>query len=316
MKRLMLASLLAMVSAGAAMAAESALQWAYPLPPPDLPPPDDKILHTAPGAPDDMKLTRKQIDDPFNPPDWFPKEHPPMPKTVRYGRPPTVRACMVCHQANGTGHPESTSLAGLSVNYMIEQMHAFRDGDRTGVRTDVMVAIAKAITEDELKEAAEYFTGLDKVKSIRVVESATAPKANPKTGGKLVLDPEGGNVPVPANRIYEIAEDGEGALNRDPHAGFIDYVPVGSIAKGEALATTGGNGKTLQCSVCHGQDYKGVGDVPRLAGRSAYTIVRQLNDIRMGARKGASVALMQPVVKNLDDEDIVNLAAFMASREP
>jgi cytochrome c553 len=194
-------------------------------------------------------------------------------------------------------------------------MHAFRDGNRTGVRTDVMTAIAKAITEDELKEAAVYFSALKPVKSIRVVESATAPKANPKTGGKLILDPNGGTVPIPPTRIYEIAEDGDGALNRDPHAGFIDYVPVGAIAKGEALAK-GGNGKTVQCSVCHGEDYRGIGNVPRLAGRSAYTIVRQLKDIQTGARKGTPVALMQPVVKNLSDEDIVNLAAFMASREP
>ena len=314
MKTWMIAALI-LLAPGTAMAAEPALQWAYPLPPPDLPPPDDKVLRIAKGAPPEMKFTQKQIDDPFNPPDWFPSEHPDMPKTVRFGRPPTVRACMVCHQANGTGHPESTSVSGLSVNYIIEQMHAFRDGDRTGVRTDVMTAIAKAITEDELKEAAVYFSGLKPVRSIRVVESATAPKANPKTGGKLILDPEGGTVPIPEGRIFEIAEDGDGALNRDPHAGFIDYVPVGAIKKGEALATTGG-GKTTQCSICHGEGYKGLGDVPRLAGRSAYTIVRQLKDIQTGARKGAPVALMQAVVKNLSDDDIVNLAAYMASREP
>jgi cytochrome c553 len=116
--------------------------------------------------------------------------------------------------------------------------------------------------------------------------------------------------------IYEIAEDADGALNRDQHSGFIDYVPVGSIKKGEALVTTGGGGKTIQCSVCHGPEYEGIGDVPRLAGRSAYTIVRQLKDIQTGARKGTPVALMQPVVKNLSDEDIVNMAAYMASREP
>jgi len=35
-------------------------------------------------------------------------------------------------------------------------------------------------------------------------------------------------------------------------------------------------GKTIQCSICHGADFKGIGDVPRLSGRGAYYLVRQL----------------------------------------
>jgi len=53
-----------------------------------------------------------------------------------------------------------------------------------------------------------------------------------------------------------------------------------------------------------------------LAGRGAYYLIRQLNDIKTGARKGNAVALMKPVVDKLSDEDMVNLVAFMASREP
>ena len=49
---------------------------------------------------------------------------------------------------------------------------------------------------------------------------------------------------------------------------------------------------------------------------TAARLIRQLNDIKIGARKGNTVALMQPVVKNLSDEDIVNLAAYMASKDP
>jgi len=48
----------------------------------------------------------------------------------------------------------------------------------------------------------------------------------------------------------------------------------------------------------------------------AYYLIRQLNDIKTGARKGSVVALMKPVVEKLSDEDIVNLAAYMASRTP
>ena len=98
--------------------------------------------------------------------------------------------------------------------------------------------------------------------------------------------------------------------------GRINGVFEGSIKAGETLATTGGNGKTIQCSVCHGPDYKGVGNVPPLAGRSAIYIYRQLNDIQHGTRHGNAVALMQPVVAKLSSDDMIALAAFMASRTP
>ena len=54
---------------------------------------------------------------------------------------------------------------------------------------------------------------------------------------------------------------------RDPHSGFIAYVPVGSVKKGEALVTTGANGKTTACAVCHGGVLQGIGPVPGIAGR-------------------------------------------------
>src|SRR6266571_4379555 len=62
--------------------------------------------------------------------------------------------CMQCHLANGGSHPESAAIAGLSVNYIIEQVHAFRDGDRADVRTGRMVQVAKTISEADLKAAA------------------------------------------------------------------------------------------------------------------------------------------------------------------
>jgi cytochrome c553 len=226
---------------------------------------------------------------------------------------------MLCHLPTGNGHPESASVGGLPADYIIEQMHEFRDGNRMNNRAPVMVEMAKDITEAELKEAADYFASIprDKQKWIRVIETANAPANHVGNGGMRFLD-EGSTatVPVAANMIYEVAENGEGAELRDQRAGFIDYVPAGSIEKGKQLAETGGNGKTVQCAVCHGADYKGIGNVPRLAGRGAYYLVRQLADMRSGARHGKSMALMVQVAANLSDEDIVNLVAYMSSREP
>src|SRR5213592_605847 len=92
---------------GLAIAAENP-DWAYPATP--KPAPLDSVLQKqVPGSA--KKYTQAQIDDGFNPPDWFPDEHPPMPEIVATGRKP-ARACALCHLPTGDGHPECSSLAG------------------------------------------------------------------------------------------------------------------------------------------------------------------------------------------------------------
>ena len=91
--------------------AQDNMDWAYPVTP--KPAPLDTVKQKqVPGSA--KKYTQAQIDDPFNPPDWFPDEHPPMPEIVAHGGPkPAGRACAQCHLPSGDGHPESSSLAGL-----------------------------------------------------------------------------------------------------------------------------------------------------------------------------------------------------------
>ncbi len=117
-------------------------------------------------------------------------------------------------------------------------------------------------------------------------------------------------------RIIEVPEDLEQFENRDPRSQFIAYVPIGSIAKGAALVSTGGEGKTLQCAICHGQDLKGLGGIPSIVGRSPSYVVRQLYDIQNGARAGMATQLMKATVANLTVEDMVSIAAYLASQTP
>lgn len=126
--------------------------------------------------------------------------------------------------------------------------------------------------------------------------------------------PGGGMEPI-GMRIIELPTNSEHAELRDSHSPFMAYVPPGTLAKGEALATTGG-GKTIQCAICHGEGLHGLGEVPSLAGRSPIYMARQLFDIKHGSRKGPNAALMQSVVVNLNEEDILNLAAYAASLTP
>jgi cytochrome c553 len=95
---------------------------------------------------------------------------------------------------------------------------------------------------------------------------------------------------------------------------MIAYVPVGAIKKGENLVKTGGNGKTIECTSCHGPDLLGIGPVPGIAGRSASYLTRQLYDMQVGTRNGEWTQLMKPVVAKLTNEDLVNIVAYVSSR--
>lgn len=82
------------------------------------------------------------------------------------------------------------------------------------------------------------------------------------------------------------------------------------------MLVTSGDNKTVACSICHGPDLHGLGPVPGIAGRSPSYIIRQLYDFRAGVRAGAGSALMKPVVDKLTMDDMISLAAYVASLSP
>jgi len=287
------------------------LSWVFPEPSPDFPPEDNSVVKHVPGS--TKSYTQGQIDDIYNPPDWYPEEHAPFPKVVASGEGKATPGCASCHLASGSGHPESANLTGLTKDYILTQLNDFRQGLRTDPRHR-MSEIAKGMTEDEVKEAAAYFGGQKPRAWIRVVETDTVPETYMNEGRRRYVRPGGKMEPL-GSRIIEVPEDPALVTCRDPHTGFVAYVPIGAVAKGEALATTGG-GKTTACVACHGPKLTGLGPVPRIAGHSPNYIVRQLAGFRVGARNSELDQLMKGVVENLTQDDIVSLAAYVASRNP
>lgn len=299
--------------------------WAYAIAAPQPaggsgtpPPPADTSIKHVPGS--TLEFTRQQISDGFGPADWFPTDHPTMPDIVAHGRRPDVRACALCHYPNGKGRQENAGISGLPVSYFVQQMNDFRSGLRKSAEprkanTNLMIAIAKAMTPDEIKLAAEYFGAMPWTPWVRVVETSTVPKTVSRGG--IWIPTDGDQKESIGVRIVETPENPERTeILRDPRSGFIAYAPVGSIKKGEAIVKTGGNGKTTECGVCHGADLTGLGPVPGIAGRSPSYLVRQMYDMQAGARHGEWTSLMTPIVTKLTDEDFVNIAAYVSSRVP
>jgi cytochrome c553 len=278
-----------------------------------LPEPDQSLKHL-PGSP--FGFTLAQIGNPFGPADWFPTDHPPMPPIIAFGRKPQIWACALCHYPNGKGRPENAGVSGLPVSYFMHQMDDFRNGLRRSAdsrkqNTNLMIAYAKAMTGAEIETAAKYFGSMNWTPWIKVVETDTVPKTRISVGMYLPLESKL-REPI-GNRIIEVPQDPEATEElRDPRSGFIAYVPPGSLKKGEALVTKGAH-NSAPCAACHGADLRGLGPVPGIAGRSPSYLARQLYDMQQGTRTGEWTELMKPVVTNLTDEDILNIAAYTAS---
>ncbi len=295
------------------------LTWAYPVPDPaPAAAADAAPKKSIPGS--SRSYTQAQIDDQFNPPDWFPGEHGPLPTVVQKGI--QAQACGSCHLMSGMGHPESATLAGLPAAYMLRQMEDFKNGLRKdpkehekSLRAARMNIIAAGLPDEEMRQAIAWFASLKPIVWYKVEEAQTVPKSW-VNGGRMRLPAESGGTEPLGKRIITLPQDPARVESRDPHSGFIAYVPPGSLRRGEALVKEGGSGKTVACALCHGEGLKGLGDVPRLAGIHPIYIVRQLYDFQVGANTSTAAAQMKKVVEKLSEDDMIDIAAYTASLNP
>ena len=89
-----------------------------------------------------------------------------------------ANSCAGCHGTNGSSvGPASPTIAGISKDYFIESMAAYKNGDRPST---IMSRIAKGYTEEEVKLMAGYFSKQPFVRQKQKSDSAKA-----STGKKL-----------------------------------------------------------------------------------------------------------------------------------
>lgn len=310
MKRIGLA--VACVFAMAGIEAEVPLDWnwAFPVGIPALAGKPDHVRPLQlPGSA--QHFTEAQIHDLTHAADWFPEAHPAMPRPVLAGN-AGANACGFCHLPAGEGRPENASLAGLPADYIERQVAAFADGSRQSAvpspASRLMVATAKTASAADVASAAAYYSQRPFHSHVSVVEVAEI--APPKANGFIYVLGEGPKIPLGA-RLIEVPEDSERFELRDPRARFTAYVPQGALARGAALAASGGPGG-VPCGACHGLDLEG-GIAPPLAGRSPSMLVRQLMAFAAGTRANAEAAPMRTVAEKLTNDDMIALAAYAAS---
>ncbi len=259
--------------------------------------------------------------------DWFPDDYPPMPDIIKYGPEALIGegpdwGCGSCHLPNGKARPSNAATAGLPAAYQVQQLYDMRNGLRYSAdprkpNTPNMIRMAIAMTDEEIHESAEFWAAVPWTRRMYVIEADMIPEMylNPDnnmffTVGTEPTEPLAGRIVETPIDIYQAN------YLRNPRTGLNVYVPVGSIAKGEDLVINGGNGKTVQCKICHGPDLMGLGMIPGIAGRQPSYMMRQLYDFKQGTRNGVYASLMQPTIANLSIEDMTNIVAYLASIIP
>jgi cytochrome c553 len=293
--------------------------WAYTPPPPagSPPPPsalpaDDSAVVSIPGTA--TTFTRGQLRAQKETMDWHAEDrHGTIPDIARFGK-QGVRQCTLCHLPDGSGRPENAPISAYHPAYFMQQMQDFRDGlrksaDPRKANTNLMIGFAKATTREEDLAAAQYFALQPYPRRIKVVESKTAPKVRLQGGMHMAVPANegGGMVPLPAGDIVEIPDDNLRAEARDTRMSWTAYVSPGTLERGQQLAAK------HQCATCHGANLEGLGPVPALAGRSPSYAMRQLFDMKTGARHGPWAELMKPIVGAMSVEDMTALSAFAAA---
>lgn len=70
-------------------------------------------------------------------------------------------ACMACHGTDGVGTtPQRPNLAGQKAHYLVQQLKAFRSGERTDPS---MNAVAKLLSDEDIDNLAAYYSRLTTV---------------------------------------------------------------------------------------------------------------------------------------------------------
>jgi cytochrome c553 len=70
--------------------------------------------------------------------------------------------------------------------------------------------------------------------------------------------------------------------------------------------------RAVHCTNCHGDNYEGVDNIPRLAGQREDYIYKALHDFKSGARTAVGVAGMADVVYPLGDSEMQALAHYLS----
>lgn len=188
-----------------------------------------------------------------------------------------VPACNSCHGATGLGDDNlgTPRLAGQLYQYLQKQLDDYASDKRQDTTMFVMNANAKGMSAQDRKDVAAYLNSLGRTFT-----------------GKDLQKASGGS------DVKALAASG---------------VEMGQSHLGKVLVNFGDIDRNIPaCMSCHGYNGRGVDPLyPRIGEQKFGYLVKQLKNLREGARANDPMAQMQVVARKLTDEDILNVATYL-----
>ena len=87
-----------------------------------------------------------------------------------------ANACAACHGPNGSSQgPATPSIAGISPDYFIDAMEAFKEDER---HTTVMNRIAKGYSEEQIEAMAKFFSKQTLIPTTQITNAALVKKGD------------------------------------------------------------------------------------------------------------------------------------------
>jgi cytochrome c553 len=264
-------------------------------------------------------------------------------------------SCASCHGPQGiSNEPEVPHLAGQHGAYILRALRAYRDGRRTGETMEAMITVVAALSEADIVNVAVYFASLEPFTSaaapIRKGGAETdatrrADRQDPFEAGRAATEVcagchgETGNsdrprVPslagqpaeylIAALNAYKGGSRADGGIHAfaqsigdaetENIAAYYAALPPKRAEAPVAGDPDAGRVPAAACAVCHGKDGNSSDPgTPRLAGLDAEYLAAVIRAYQVGTRDHA---VMQDLVPTLEQDEVVNLAAFYATKEP
>lgn len=206
-----------------------------------------------------------------------------------------ANVCAACHDSGASGAPLKDDTDEWTNRLNDKGLETLFENSINGIGAMPARGGDSSLSDEQLHEAVAYM--LDQAG----VDHGYEGSAN--GNGDTAAD----DAAAEGEEPVATTDAGEAAAEEEAEA-------VAAIAVGEGDAERG-QSRYNTCVACHGAQGQGTPVFPKLAGRDAEYIADKLVRYRAGETVGDQTALMAPNAANLSDQDIADLAVYVATFE-
>ncbi|WP_026280746.1 c-type cytochrome [Thioalkalivibrio sp. ALE30] len=210
-----------------------------------------------------------------------------------------ANVCAACHDSGASGAPLKDDTDEWSNRLNDKGLETLFENSINGIGAMPARGGDSSLTDEQMHEAVAYM--LDQAGVDHDYEGSGNGDGN--GNGDTAAD----DAAAEGEEPVATTDAGEAAAEEEAEAVAAIAVDEGDVERGQSRYNT--------CVACHGAQGQGTPVFPKLAGRDAEYIANKLVRYRAGETVGDQTALMAPNAANLSDQDIADLAVYVATFE-